>query len=422
MKVKHVLPNATFLALFVAALPAHAQEEAATIQQLEQRISQQQEMLEQTRRSLERLKIRLQVPGGPAYGLGPDETQDAEANLMQADYQEASPQPVGQAPTHTQQENAAKVAPILEQPGILTARGRFALEPSLQYDYSSNNQINMIGFTVLPAILVGLIDIREVDTSTVMAAVSARYGLTNRLELNAKIPYVYADQDTTSRPIGGGASDESVFNNTGSGIGDVELGVRYQFNDGGPNRPYYIGSLTAILPTGKGPFDISYSSASTAPGGAAMPNEQPTGSGFYAFDVGLLAIYPSDPVVFFGGLNYTWRPSKNVDKVIGGSRVGDVSPGDSIKLNFGMGMSLNEKSSLSLGYQHTYIRPTKSTYESLDGSNSISAKSKSIQVGQLLIGYGYQFSPSTNINLTLGVGVTRYAPDAQIVLRVPITF
>jgi len=104
-----------------------------------------------------------------------------------------------------------------------------------------------------------------------------------------------------------------------------------------------------------------------------------------------------------------------IDTTIGALNIGKVDPGDSIKLNFGMGMSLNEKSSLSLGYQHTYVMPTKFAGNS-------AANSESIQVGQLLIGYGYQITPRTNINLTLGVGVTRYAPDAQLVLRVPITF
>lgn len=402
MNTKRVLPNVTLLALLVAALPVHAQQDTPTIQQLEQQLSEQQKMLEQTRQSLERLKIRMQAPGsGPVQGP--------------VDYRETDQNAVGKAPPHPQEVEAAKVAPILDQPGILTPRGRFSIEPSLQYDYSSSNQINLIGFSVLPAILVGLIDVRQVDTSTVTAAAAVRYGLTNRLELNAKIPYVYGRQNTITRPIAEGAANDQVFSNSGRGIGDIQLGARYQFNDGGLNTPYFIGSLTASLPTGKGPFDIDYSLNGTSPGGLPVPEEQPTGSGFYAFDAGILAIYPSDPVVFFGGLDYVWRPSKNVDKTIGALKIGTVDPGDSIKLNFGMGMSLNEKSSLSLGYQHTYVMPTR-----YDGNSA--ADSQSIQAGQLLIGYGYQITPKTNINLTLGVGVTRYAPNAELLLRVPMTF
>ncbi|NYT61748.1 transporter [Alcaligenaceae bacterium] len=414
MNVKQTLPHATFLAFLATASPTYAQDEASTIQRLEQQLNDQQKMLEQTRRSLERLKIRMQAPGGS--GQGPAfKGNNAGQNTVQAGYKEVAQESVGQAPPNPQQSEAAKVAPILEQPGILTPRGRFSVEPSLQYNYSSNSQVNLVGFSVLPAILVGLIDVRQVDTSSVTAAATVRYGLTNRLELNAKIPYVYTHQSTIMRPLTEGATNDRAFTNSGSGIGDIQLGARYQFNDGGPDTPYLIGSLTASLPTGKGPFDISYAANSTTPGGLPMPERQPTGSGFYAYDAGLLAIYPSDPVVFFGGLNYTWRPSKNVNKTIGALKIGKVDPGDSIKLNFGMGMSLNEKSSLSLGYQHTYVMPTK-----FDGSSA--ANSQSVQVGQLLVGYGYQFTPSTNLNLTLGVGTTKYAPGAELMLRMPITF
>lgn len=418
MNAKHVLSNATLLTLLVAALPVHAQDDTPTIQQLEQQLGQQEKMLEQTRRSLERLKIRMQAPGNSAQGPAPkqkyDEQDTSEQSTSQTSYQPVEGA-VGKAPPNPQQGEAAKVAPILEQPGILTQRGHFSVEPSLQYDYSSNNQVSLVGFTVLPAILIGLINVNQVDTSTATAALSFRYGLTNRLELNAKLPYVYSYQNTIGRPLDTGATSDQVFSNSGRGMGDIQLGVRYQFNQGGPHMPYLIGSLTASLPTGKGPFDVPYSASSTAPGGFPMQEQQPTGSGFYAYDLGLLAIYPSDPVVFFGGLDYTWRPSRNVDKTIGALQIGEVKPGDSIKLNFGMGMSLNEKSSLSLGYQHTYVMPTK-----YDGNSA--ADSSSVQVGQLLIGYGYQITPSTNINLTLGVGVTKYAPDAELLLRVPITF
>lgn len=418
MNVQQILPHATLLAILAIAPPAHAQEETSTIQRLEQQLNEQQKMLEQTQRSLEQLKIRIQAPSGSAKRATSKKnngTRNAGPSTVQADHKEAIQETVGKAPPNPQRNDAAKVAPILEQPGILTQRGHFSIEPSLQYDYSSNSQVNLVGFSVLPAILVGLIDVRQVDTSTLTAAATVRYGLTNRLELNAKLPYVYSHQSTIMRPLTEGATNDQVFANSGNGIGDIQLGARYQFNDGGPDTPYYIGSLTASLPTGKGPFDIPYAANSTTPGGQPMPERQPTGSGFYAYDAGILAIYPSDPVVFFGGLDYTWRPSKNVDKTIGALTIGKVKPGDSIKLNFGMGMSLNEKSSLSLGYQHTYVMPTKF----VDNS---AADTPSVQVGQFLVGYGYQLNPKTNINLTLGIGATRYAPGASLLLRMPITF
>ena len=37
------------------------------------------------------------------------------------------------------------------------------------------------------------------------------------------------------------------------------------------------------------------------------------------------------------------------------------------------------------------------------------------------MGFSYQVSPSTDYNLTLGAGLTRYTPDVQLTLRVPVT-
>lgn len=400
MKIKKTLSGSAAILAFITTMTpvAYAQDDI-TVEKLERQLNEQERALKQTRQNLEYLKIRQQAPGQSVSQPAPDLDQES----------------VGAPPPSSQASDAAKVAPILAQPGILTPRGHYVLEPSLQYDYSSNNKVDIIGFTVLPAIVVGLIDAREVDTSTMQAALTGRYGLTNRLELEAKIPYVYSHERATSRPLSEGATSDKIFNTSGGGIGDVQLGLRYQFNDGGPKTPYFIGSLLGTLPTGKGPFDVSYSSNDVAPGGRPLQTEQPTGSGFYGIDVGILAIYPTDPAVLFGGLNYTWRPSKDVDKKIGGVNIGRVDPGDSIKLSFGMGISLNEKASFSVGYQHTYVTGTKFSQSSLGDSESV-------QVGQLLIGYGYQLSPSASANLTLGIGVTRYAPNAELVMRIPYSF
>jgi hypothetical protein len=40
----------------------------------------------------------------------------------------------------------------------------------------------------------------------------------------------------------------------------------------------------------------------------------------------------------------------------------------------------------------------------------------------LRLGFSYRLTPKTNMNLTLGVGVTRDAPDLELTLRVPTSF
>ena len=84
-------------------------------------------------------------------------------------------------------------------------KGHYVLEPSFQYGYSPNNRIALVGWlvghTVIPALLVGLVDVRQVKRNTHTAAVAGRIGITNSLVLEVRVPYVYRSDATVSRTI-----------------------------------------------------------------------------------------------------------------------------------------------------------------------------------------------------------------------------
>jgi hypothetical protein len=50
---------------------------------------------------------------------------------------------------------------LFEQPGVLTPRGQIIVEPSAQFGYSSSNRVVLVGYTIIPALLIGLVDVRE---------------------------------------------------------------------------------------------------------------------------------------------------------------------------------------------------------------------------------------------------------------------
>ena len=64
-------------------------------------------------------------------------------------------EPVGRPPER--ETRPPEIAPIFDQPGVLTPPGRLVVEPAFQYGYSSNNRVELVGYTVIPAILIGLI-------------------------------------------------------------------------------------------------------------------------------------------------------------------------------------------------------------------------------------------------------------------------
>jgi hypothetical protein len=377
--------------------------EAAKLEALRRALVEQESSLEEMRRALGIERLSVQRGAGPA--------SDPNQRLAQG------PAPVGQAPEEAPRR--PDVAPIFEQPGVLTPKGKYVVEPSLQYAYSSSNRVSLVGYTVIPAILVGLIDIREVRRSTFTGALTGRFGITNRFELEAKVPYVYrADTGIGREFLQGASTNSTVFDSTGRGIGDVEVTGRYQFNDGGLDRPYYIGSLRVKTRTGKDPFEVMTSKTVLGFRNDGIQTELPTGSGFYGIQPAVTMLYPSDPAVFFGTLSYLHtfsrsNVSRNTD--LGTESLGKVSPGGIFGFNFGMGLGLNEKSSFSIGYDHASVGKTK-----VEGQPAVD--SVRIQLGTLLLGYSYRLSDQRTLNVSLGAGLTRDTPDVTLTVRMPFSF
>lgn len=342
------------------------------------------------------------------------------AQAQAAPVQPGPARPVGQAPEA--RDRPPEVAPIFEQPGVLTPRGKWVFEPSLQYSYSSSDRIALVGYTVIPAILVGLIDVRNVKSNALTGTLALRRGVTNRFELEARLPYVYRFDDTRGREIFTGSAGDDVFTDVdGSGIGDVELIGRYQLNDGGGDSPYYIASLRFKSRTGTDPFEVRSSFLADGARVAAVQEELPTGSGFYSLTPGLTVLVPSDPAVFFGGVSYQYsfkrsgvRP--NVEPAEAAAVYDEIQPGGVLGFNFGMGLALNERSSFSIGYDHLSVGATKARLASGERVPGVR-----VQLGTLLLGYSYKIDNARTVNLSLGVGVTRDTPDVQLTLRMPFS-
>lgn len=358
--------------------------------------------LDDSQRRLESLRRQL--------GMAPNEQQVASADLAVLSG--------GQSSASSQDIGTVDVGTLFAQPTILTPKGTLVFEPSLQYAFSSSDRVSIVGYSILPALVIGLIDVRSVKRSTWIAAGTVRYGLTNRLEVEAKFPYVYRNDDTISRPLNlNSAAAERLFSADGNGLGDIELAARYQLNLPKGNDPFYVAGLRLKTRTGKDPFEVEYLEASSPQNFGTFQKELPTGSGFYSLQPSLSAVLPTDPAVFFGGINYLWNIKRDVNKEVGGpgNFVGEVDPGDSIGINLGMGLSLNERSAFSIGYEHTWIGKTKVDDTSPDTATST-------QLASLLVGYSYKLGKTTNFNLSIGAGLTEDTPDTQITVRLPIRF
>src|SRR5690606_9775506 len=261
-------------------------------------------------------------------------------------------------------------------------------------------------------------------------ALATRYGVSNRFELELKVPYTYVNGDTVSREIFTGAAQDSVFNADGRGLGDVEFTGRYQLPNKGPDRPFYVLWLRYKSRTGTDLFEVPTDCITRCVAnatGTGLPLELPTGSGFASIQPGVTWLYASDPVVFFGSFSYLHNfKREDVSRtVLTGAPegfpqtttelLGEVEAGDIIGFNVGMGLALNEKAAISIGYDQSLVGKTRQNGKQTPGAVRVI-------LGTLLLGGSYRLHDHASLNVALGVGVTRDTPDVSLNFRVPIMF
>ncbi|MDK2761547.1 MAG: hypothetical protein KYX64_09340 [Sphingopyxis sp.] len=312
--------------------------------------------------------------------------------------------PVGEAPPPAESPER-RIAAVPEGQGVLTRAGQFFFEPSIEYTRSSTNRLVFRGIELIPGIQIGLIEATDADRDTLVGTASLRYGISDRLEAEVRLPYLYRNDRIEVVQ----QRDEGIVRSIAlrqDGIGDAEFSLRYQLNRPVGQKPIFVGSLRVKSDTGKGPFDVGYDEFGVATGLA-------TGSGFWAVQPGVNFLMPSDPAVIYGGVGYLYHIPRNVNRLVGDVLVGRVDPGDAISANVGFGFALNPRFSFSLGYRHNYIFPTQSE---IGGTIQ---RSNFLQVGALNFGMSYRLTQRNVLNLGFEIGVTEDAPDVSITLRMP---
>lgn len=402
---------------------------------------QQQQLLQQQAKALQALQARVdQLSGKTASPPPPGKTASPPPTGKAAKKTKGAPTPTAVAAASPQAPGGAPAAPtgverpksiaVPERPvgiapdasqkpklpelprfsdtlgGVLTPEGKIMVEPSIEYAYAGNNRVFLDAFTFLPAIAVGLIDIRQVQRHTFVAAGSLRYGVFDNFEIGARVPFLYREDLQRSRPVSIAAGADETFTADGYGLGDIEFTTRYQINQGVGGWPVFVGNFSASFPTGTSPFQVSYVQAKGIPG-ALFPTELPTGVGYYSMQPSLTMLYPSDPAAFFLNLSY----GANLEHQ---ERVGNVDPGDAIGGYGGMSFSINDKSSFSLGYSQRFLFNSYISGTRIPGSQ--------LTIGEFLVGVAYRFTKDTSMNINLSVGATPDAQDVKLTFRLPMYF
>ena len=363
---------------------------------------------------------------------------------------EGLPQEIGQRPS--EERDKPYIALFSDVGGILTPRGTLYMDQGISYTTSSDNRFFFQGTEILDSILIGAIEATDSDRQAVTGSLGLRYGVTSRLEVDARASYVYRDD----RVSGTVTSDNSEFlrDLSGNGLGDIEAGIHYQLNQG-KKFPYTIFNLRGKAPTGQGPFDVERNASGNE-------TELATGSGFWTIEPSLTFIIPSAPASVFANIGYQANlktsPNQIVDIIEQEEFVGNVvddmgsdiidpdtgepipifntlrfqdtlidfDPGDAIRASLGVGLSLNEKLSINFGYDQSYFFDTNSTIERIELTDLNAepvrrhVRRNSVTSGSFRFGGSYSFNDRMRLNLNTAFGATDEAPDMRIGLRLQI--
>lgn len=397
-------------------------------------LDQQQKLLNAQRDRIEALEARLGggavvgspqavatlSPGGVPLPASPPPAPPPASVARAAPVPGNGIQSVGEAPTDQRQ---VQVAALAEQGGIITKKGQLTLEADLEYARSDRNDVVFRGVQIPEAVLIGVFDINQSRQDVLTAGVSARLGLSGRLEINGHVPFVYRSDKSVLAPVANpgdpnaGQIDTPV---TAGTLGDIDFGVRYQITDGKNGSPYLIAGVQAVAPTGTDPFAVPRDALGNALRAA-------TGAGFWGVTPNLTAILPSDPAVLFATIGYTRNFGRNINSQIGSAFIERVRPGDEPSASAGIAISLNPRTSISFGYAQTWAFGTTTRVRTLSSTDNslgpeMDTKSRSLQLGRFLFGVSYRTSPKTTINWNVEIGATNDAANVRTSLRIPFTF
>lgn len=411
-------------AALATAAPVAAQQRSE-VEALRAELDAAKAKLRQQEERLNALEQRISAapPAGvsastPAPALNAAQGSASSIPGDPAGVQSAPVQTVGVAPDEF--DRAPQIAVLGEQGNVITRKGQLSLETQLEYARADRNRALFRGIEVVESVLVGVFDINESRQDVITSAALARYGITNRLEVGLRVPVVKRNDSSVLAPVQGSTNNDAAatIDNSaeGSGLGDLEFSLRYQLTRARTGNAFLIGNLQVVAPTGSNPFDVRRDVTGRALKAA-------TGAGFWGVSPSITAILPTDPAVLFGTLGYTHNFGANVNTEIPPVRITYVKPGDSVSASAGIGLSLNQRTSLNLGYAHTWAFGTKTRSELIDpgrGEDGMTTqRARDLQLGRFLFGVTYRVTDYASVNWSVELGATDDATDLRTVLRVP---
>ncbi len=289
---------------------------------------------------------------------------------------------------------------LIVRGGLLLPSGMLELDNTTSYFSASSDHLTINGFALLPILVVGDITSERVREDYLLPSFTARLGLPHKFQMDVVIPYGYELIRTVDAT--GTQTSQSNF-----GLGDISAGVSRQLTSEHGRVPDLIANARFKSTTGADSFTLTSS-------------EVALGTGFNSIQGSLTAAKSSDPVVFFGNLNYTYSlpanhtVSANDPTNPDATMIGHFNPGAAMGFQIGSILALNPEVSMTVGWDQRFTRSTQLNGQDIPASYLIE--------GTLRLGTSYVYAPGKIIDLSFGVGLTPDTPNLQFSVGVPFRF
>jgi outer membrane putative beta-barrel porin/alpha-amylase len=294
--------------------------------------------------------------------------------------------------------SAALDRALLVRGGLLLPAGMLEVDDAASYFSLSSDHVIVNGFALFPVLVVGDITSERLRRDILINTVTARVGLTKKLQMDYMLPYGYVLNRTVDAT--GKQTTASQF-----GLGDMVAGLSYQFASEHGSMPDLLGSVHFKSTTGVTSYNLE--SAETS-----------LGTGFNSINAAVTAAKTNDPLVFFGSLNYTYNqpahhtvPISNPSNPDMATEAAYIRPGSSIGFDLGSVLSLNPETSMTIGWDQLFTQQSKLNGQVLPASYLVE--------GSLRVGTSYMFAPGRMLDVTMGVGLTPDTPNLQFSVSFP---
>jgi hypothetical protein len=234
---------------------------------------------------------------------------------------------------------------------------------------------------------ISTVDSQRLRDDLVEAEITARVGLPWRTQIQVSAPFEYKFESS-------GLGDGTGVNHHDADVGDLQVEFAHQFLVEKGWVPDLVAGVSWLFPTGSDPYKLTDANVATSVGTNQVSAR-------------LTALKSFDPLVFFSTVTYTHSLSY-------GESFGKVHLGDEYDWQLGGLLAVSPDTSLSLTFSQLFRERTAVNAQPIAGSDGVA--------GQLLFGVDQVITPKVLLDVSLGVGVTRDAPDYTLTVSLPIRF